>query len=84
MAVHTITAKNINALAGHDYPEAWRISEALRGLVTRLEARLAAWLRYRSTVHELNRLRDPELADIGIARCDIRALARAAAFPSSL
>jgi uncharacterized protein YjiS (DUF1127 family) len=82
MAVHTITAKNINALAGNDYPEAWRVSETLRGLITRVEARMLDWYRYRSTVAELNRLGDSDLADIGIARPDIRAVARAAAFPA--
>ena len=79
MAVHPITAQNINALAGHDYPEAWRVSETLRRLITRVEARVAEWHRYRSTISKLNRLSDPELADIGIARVDIHTVARAAA-----
>jgi uncharacterized protein YjiS (DUF1127 family) len=79
MAVHTVTAKNINALAGHDYPEAGQTSEALHGLVARLEARIAYWLRYRATVAELNDLTDRQLADIGIMRGDIAAVARTAA-----
>ena len=82
MAAHIITAKNINALAGHDYPEAWRVSETLRGLITQLEARVTQWYRYRSTINELTRLSDVELDDVGIARGDIRAVARAAAMPS--
>jgi uncharacterized protein YjiS (DUF1127 family) len=79
MAVHTVTAKNINALAGHDYPEAGRTSDALRGLVARLEARVAYWLRYRATVAELGDLTDRQLADIGISRGNIAAVARIAA-----
>jgi uncharacterized protein YjiS (DUF1127 family) len=79
MAVHTVTAKNINALAGHDYPEAGRTSDTLRGLIARLEARLAYWLRYRATVAELGDLTDRQLADIGISRGNIVAVARIAA-----
>jgi uncharacterized protein YjiS (DUF1127 family) len=79
MAVHTVTAKNINALAGHDYPEAGRTSEVLRGLLARLEGRIAYWLRYRATVTELNDLTDRQLADIGISRGNIAAVARTAA-----
>lgn len=82
MAAHIITAKNINALAGKDYPEAWRVSETLRGLITRVEARFVDWYRYRTTIAELDQLSDVDLADIGIARGDIRAVARAAAYPS--
>jgi uncharacterized protein YjiS (DUF1127 family) len=79
MAVHTVTAKNINALTGHDYPEAGRASEILHGLVARLEARIAYWLRYRATVAQLNDLTDRQLADIGISRGNIAAVARSAA-----
>jgi uncharacterized protein YjiS (DUF1127 family) len=79
MAVHTVTAKDINALAGHDYPEARRASDILHGLVARLEARIAYWLRYRATVTELGSLTDRQLADIGIMRADIAAVARTAA-----
>jgi uncharacterized protein YjiS (DUF1127 family) len=79
MAVHTVTAKDINALTGHDYPEAGRASEIVRGLFARLEARIACWLRYRATVNELGDLTDRQLADIGIMRADIAAVARTAA-----
>jgi len=34
------------------------------------------WRRYRDTVTELNRLSNRELNDLGIARGDIRAVAR--------
>ncbi|MBO0905633.1 DUF1127 domain-containing protein [Jiella sonneratiae] len=34
------------------------------------------WRRYRETVSELNRLSQRELADLGIARTDIPAVAR--------
>ena len=79
MAVHTITAKDINALAGNDYPDGWRVSDSLRRLITRLEARVAYWLRYRSTVTELGDLTDRQLADIGILRGEIPTVARTAA-----
>ncbi|TFF18715.1 DUF1127 domain-containing protein [Jiella endophytica] len=35
-----------------------------------------SWRRYRETVNELNRLSQRELADLGIARTDIPAVAR--------
>jgi uncharacterized protein YjiS (DUF1127 family) len=79
MAVHTVTAKDINALAGREYPGAGRTSETLRGLIARLEARIAYWLRYRATVTELGDLTDRQLADIGIMRSDIATVARVAA-----
>lgn len=79
MAAHGITAKNIGALAGTDHPEGWGTSAALRRLITRLEARVLEWYNYHSTVSELTGLSDRELADIGIPRSEIRAVARAAA-----
>jgi uncharacterized protein YjiS (DUF1127 family) len=79
MAVHTVTAKDINALAGRGYAEPGRSSAALGGLVARLEARIAYWLRYRATVSELSDLTDRQLADIGINRGNIAAVARTAA-----
>ncbi len=79
MAVHTVTAKNIGALAGHEYPEAWRVSETLRRLITRLESWIIYWLRYRNTVEELGRLTDHQLTDVGVLRSEIAAVARAAA-----
>ena len=56
-----------------------RTSDALRGLFARLEARIAYWLRYRATVAELGDLTDRQLADIGISRGNIAAVARTAA-----
>ena len=79
MAVHTVTAKNINALAGHDYPVAGRAAELLHGLFARLESRIAYWRRYRATVSQLDDLTDRQLADIGISRGNIAAVARTAA-----
>jgi uncharacterized protein YjiS (DUF1127 family) len=82
MAVHTVTAKDINALAGHEYPEAGRVAESLRKLMAPLQARIVCWLRYRATVNELGRLADHQLADIGISRGEITAVASAAARPA--
>jgi uncharacterized protein YjiS (DUF1127 family) len=79
MAVHTVTAKNIGALAGHEYPEAWRVSEKLRRLITRLESWIMYRLRYRATVAELGRLTDHQLADVGVLRGEIAAVARTTA-----
>jgi uncharacterized protein YjiS (DUF1127 family) len=42
-------------------------------------ARLASWRRYRQTFRELAALNDRELADLGLGRRDIRAVARQAA-----
>ena len=41
-------------------------------------ARLAYWRRYRQTFRELEALNDRELADLGLGRRDIRAVARQA------
>ena len=41
---------------------------------------IANWRREREAVRELSRLTDRELADLGIARADIRAVAEGAAF----
>jgi uncharacterized protein YjiS (DUF1127 family) len=79
MAVHPMTAKNITALAGHDYPEGQRAADFLHGLFARLGARIGYWRRYRATVAELQRLTDAQLADIGITRGNIFAVARSAA-----
>jgi uncharacterized protein YjiS (DUF1127 family) len=42
-------------------------------------ARFANWRRYRQTFRELEALNDRELADLGLGRRDIRAVARQAA-----
>ena len=79
MAVHIVTAKDINALAGRDYPEAGRVAQSLRNVLARLEARIAYWRRYRATLADLERLTDRQLADIGVGRGNIPAVARSAA-----
>ncbi|ALN74829.1 MULTISPECIES: DUF1127 domain-containing protein [unclassified Aureimonas] len=38
----------------------------------------STWRQYRNTTNELNRLSQRELADLGIARADIPAIARQA------
>ena len=82
MAAHSITAKDINALSGRDYPRArqGRITAAVRRLMTALAARYAAWRNYRSTLDELGALTDRQLADIGVARGEILRVARTAAY----
>ena len=44
-------------------------------LVAGLVRMLRGWRRYDEYLRELNRLDDRELADIGIARCDIQRVA---------
>jgi uncharacterized protein YjiS (DUF1127 family) len=67
------------AFAGYDLPET---NSALNG-VRRIFVNWAAWSderhAYRQAVSELSALSDRNLADIGIARCDIPAVAREAA-----
>jgi uncharacterized protein YjiS (DUF1127 family) len=48
-------------------------------IVTFVLAKLRNWKRYRETVRELSRLSDRDLADLGISRFDIDAVARDAA-----
>ena len=44
-------------------------------LISRLFKFLRAWRRYNESLRELNRLNDRELADIGITRSEITAIA---------
>lgn len=44
-------------------------------LISRFIGLLRAWWRYNESVQELNRLSDRELADIGITRSEITAIA---------
>ncbi len=48
----------------------------LQAVVAGLQRRLAAYRLYRQTYDELQSLSDRDLDDIGIARCDIRQIAR--------
>ena len=41
--------------------------------------KLAIWRRYRQIVRELSSMSDHELADIGVARCDIGPIAQESA-----
>ncbi len=58
-----------------DLHETSRLGALLRGL----QRRLSAHSLYRQTYDELQLLSDRELNDIGIARCDIRKIARESA-----
>jgi uncharacterized protein YjiS (DUF1127 family) len=74
----TYNVKTHPAFAGYDLPEsndALGVRRALKYLATWAEGRRA----YRQTASELSALSDRELADIGIVRCDIPAVARDAA-----
>jgi len=48
--------------------------------VTYILSKIRAYKLYRQTVRELSELSDRELADLGIARFDIAAVARKSAF----
>lgn len=45
-------------------------------MFTTIRDRYARWQRYSRTVNELNSLSNRDLADLGIARTDIRHIAR--------
>ena len=72
-------AKTNSGFGGYTLPDT---NNALNG-VRRLFANLVAWSAerraYRQAIFELNALSDRDLTDIGIARCDIPAVAREAA-----
>jgi len=44
-------------------------------LISRFIRLVRAWWRYNASVRELARLNDPELADIGVSRSEITAIA---------
>jgi uncharacterized protein YjiS (DUF1127 family) len=48
-------------------------------LMSLIIAKVQAWITYRDTVRELHCLNDQELSDLGIARSDIKDVARRAA-----
>jgi uncharacterized protein YjiS (DUF1127 family) len=79
MSTHTVTAKDINALAGRDYSETQRAADVVHGPVAGLQAQIGYWWRYRVTLRELGELTDRQLADIGVLRADIVTVARSAA-----
>jgi uncharacterized protein YjiS (DUF1127 family) len=64
------------AFSGYDLPEATTTKNRIRGLF----AQVAEWSKerraYYDALSELNGLSDRDLADIGIARADIPAIAR--------
>ena len=45
-------------------------------LVANINKAIKKYLEYRTTVYELNRLTNRDLADLGIHRCDIEFIAR--------
>ncbi len=73
MAAHSLSPKAFNE-GNPSASMAW----FKRG-VTRLQHRLAWQHDYRSTFRELSALSDRELDDIGVARCDVRLIARQSA-----
>ena len=54
-----------------------RAATSFGGWFADLGASFRAWIAYRRTVSALSALSDRELADIGISRAEIRAVARA-------
>lgn len=48
----------------------------IQGHLAQIRNRLAEYRRYRATLGELEALSDRELADLGLSRTDIRAIAR--------
>jgi uncharacterized protein YjiS (DUF1127 family) len=73
MATHVITPERADLLAGRaESVSARRLGE----LFARLNVWLAERRHYRATVAELSTLSDPQLADVGVLRGDIDAIAR--------
>lgn len=54
-----------------------RAETSFGGWFAAIRASFGAWIAYRRTVSALSALSDRELADIGISRAEIRAVARA-------
>jgi uncharacterized protein YjiS (DUF1127 family) len=48
-------------------------------MVKLITEKVSAWRRYRASVRELSRLTDRELAELGLSRSDIEAVARVSA-----
>ena len=46
------------------------------GMMFRIRRAMNGWLEYRRTIHQLSRLPDRQLSDIGVFRNDIKSLAR--------
>ena len=57
-----------------------RTEPARKGKIMNLARTYNNWVKYRQTVTELGRMTNRELSDLGIARQDIRRVARQAAF----
>ena len=74
MTTRTTTGLGLGRLAG----ERQSIAERLRGLAARLLRWIDEEIAYRRTVRELQQLSDRELDDLGIARREIRTIARRA------
>ena len=74
MAAYNV--KSHPAFSGYDHPETTNPFGEIRGAFRNLAAWADERRAYRQAVTELNALSDRELTDIGIARSDIRAIAR--------
>ena len=66
----------------HNQPLRATLATWIETLVANLRERRENYLRYRQTADELHSLNDRELADIGIARCDIPQVARKTIYES--
>jgi uncharacterized protein YjiS (DUF1127 family) len=77
MAAYQVKAHS--GYAGYEGHEEHGLSNPVR----RLSAKLSDWLKekhaYHQAISELSSMSDRELADIGVVRCDIPAIARDAA-----
>ena len=76
MAAQATTLKDINALTGRTYPGLESGPPSLLALLQRLATWYERNRAYRETVSELSRLSDHVLADVGIGRHEIGAIAR--------
>jgi uncharacterized protein YjiS (DUF1127 family) len=77
----SVNLKTYTAHSGYEVPETTDSTAGIRHLYRRLADWSKGYRAYHETLRELNGLSDRELADIGIARVDIPAIARGMARP---
>jgi uncharacterized protein YjiS (DUF1127 family) len=76
IAISSIAGASIQTQIHVVSPACCVAGERTKPMLSSIIRYIRDWQRYGRDVQELSRLSDPELADIGISRCDIRRIAR--------
>jgi uncharacterized protein YjiS (DUF1127 family) len=71
-AINSIASASIQTQVSVVIPACCVAGERKKPMLSSIIRYIRDWQRYGRDVNELSRLSDPELADIGISRCDIR------------